>query len=86
MECPTDIYHYNALVQEDWVYLFFDWLDDRLDHIQGDVLQMCPFPSIEQAYIHVRKEALRQAVMSSGDPEVNPGAVYKHWHCGYNVN
>jgi predicted transcriptional regulator len=75
MECTTDIHHYNALVQEDRVYLFLDGLDDRLDHIRGDVLQMSPFPSIEQAYAHVRREALQQAVMSSGEPKVNPGAV-----------
>jgi hypothetical protein len=36
---------------------------------------MRPFPSIEQAYAHVRRDALRHAVMSSGDPDVNPGAV-----------
>jgi len=55
----ADIHHYNALVQEDRVYLFLDGLDDRLDHIRGDVLQMHPFPSIEQAYAHVRREVLR---------------------------
>jgi hypothetical protein len=38
MECATDIHHYNALVQEYRVYLFLDGLDDRLDHIRGDVL------------------------------------------------
>jgi DNA-binding phage protein len=75
MECAADIHHYNALVQEDRIYLFLDGLDDRLDHIRGDVLQMRPFPSIEQAYAHVRREALRQAIMSSGNPDVNPGAV-----------
>jgi hypothetical protein len=75
MECATDIHHYNALVQEYRVYLFLDGLDDRLDHIRGDVLQMRPFPSIEQAYAHVRREALQQSVMSSGEPEVNPGPV-----------
>jgi hypothetical protein len=36
---------------------------------------MRPFPSIEQAYAHVRREALQQSVMSSGEPEVNPGPV-----------
>jgi hypothetical protein len=75
MECAADIHHYNALVQEDRVYLFLDGLDNRVDHIQGDVLQMCHFPSIEQAYTYVLRESLRQAVMSSGDPDVNPGAV-----------
>ncbi|KAL6330091.1 hypothetical protein AAG906_040009 [Vitis piasezkii] len=40
-----------------------------------DVLQMCPFPSIEQAYAHVHMEALRQVVMSNGDPNNTSGAV-----------
>ncbi|RVX22830.1 hypothetical protein CK203_008228 [Vitis vinifera] len=68
MERATDIYHYNKLLQEDHVYTFLDGLDDRLDNIRSDVLQMRPFPSIEQAYAHVRREALRQAVMSTSDP------------------
>lgn len=75
MECPTDIHHYNTLLQEDRVYTFLDGLDDRLDNIRSDVLQMRPFPSIEQAYAHVRREALRQAVMSAGDPDLTSGAV-----------
>ena len=49
MECATDIYHYNKLLQEDHVYTFLDGLDDRLDNIRSDVLQMRPFPSIEQS-------------------------------------
>ena len=68
MERATDIYHYNKLLQEDHVYTFLDGLDDRLDNIRSDVLQMRPFPSIEQAYAHVRREALRQAIMSTSDP------------------
>jgi hypothetical protein len=75
MECPTDIHHYNALLQEDRVYTFLNGIDDRLDNIRSDVLQMRPFPSIEQAYAHVRREALRQAVISAGDPDSTSGAV-----------
>lgn len=40
MECPTDIQHYNSLVQEEQVYVFLDGLDDRLNHIRSDVLQI----------------------------------------------
>jgi hypothetical protein len=65
MECPADIHHYNSLLQEDRVYTFLDGIDDWLDHIRSDVLQMRPFPSIEQAYALVRREALRQAIMSA---------------------
>lgn len=75
MECPTDIQHYNTLVQEDRVYVFLDGLDDRLDHIRSDGLQIQPFPTVEQAYAHVRREALRQAVMTTGSPDDTPGAV-----------
>jgi len=75
MECPADIHHYNTLLQEDQVYTFLDGIDDRLDHIRSDVLQMRPFPSIEQAYAHVHREALRQAVMSAEDTHTAYGAV-----------
>ena len=59
MECATDIYHYNNLLQEDRVYTFLDGLDDRIDNIRSNVLQMRLFPLIEQAYAHVHREALR---------------------------
>lgn len=69
MTCPRDIERYNALVQEDRVYLFLDGLDDRLDNVRADVLQMHPFPTVEQAYARVRREEIRQAVMlSSTEP------------------
>ncbi|XP_034919512.1 uncharacterized protein [Populus alba] len=55
---------YNEL-QEERVYVFLDGLDDHLDHIRCDVLQIKPFPTVEQAYAHVRREALRQAVMTT---------------------
>ena len=75
MECATDIHHYNNLLQEDRIYTFLDGLDDRLDNIRSDVLQMSPFPSIDQAYAHVHIEALQQAVMSTSDPENTSGVV-----------
>jgi hypothetical protein len=38
MECVVDIQHYNDMIQEDWVYVFLDDLDDKLDKIRGDIL------------------------------------------------
>ena len=75
MECAIDIYHYNNLLQEDHVYTFLDGFDDRLDNTRSDVLQMRPFSSIEQVYAHVRKEALRKAIMSTNDPDNTIGMV-----------
>jgi hypothetical protein len=65
MKCEVDIQKYNSIIQEDRVYTFLDGLDDRLDKIRADVLQLHPFPTIEQAYAHVRREYLRQMVMLS---------------------
>lgn len=75
MECAADIHHYNLILQEDIVYVFLDGLDDRLDKIRGDVLQLRPFPTVEQAYAHVRREALRQSVMITGNADSVSGAV-----------
>ncbi|KAK2982003.1 hypothetical protein RJ640_007595, partial [Escallonia rubra] len=63
MKCEFDIEKYNSILQEDGVYTFLDGLDDRLDKIRGDVLQLKPFPTVEQAYAHVRREDLRQSVI-----------------------
>lgn len=74
MECNTDIQKYNSLLQEDKVYIFLDGLDDKLDNIRADVLQMQPFPTVEQAYAQVRREDLRQSVMLKNE-EVIPGGA-----------
>lgn len=57
MKCAIDIQRYNSILQER-VYTLLDGLDDRLDHVRTDVLCLKPFPSIEQAYAHVRREDL----------------------------
>ena len=75
MECPTNIKNYNHLLQEDRVYIFLDGLDDQLDKIRGDVLQMHPFPTIEQAYTHVRREAIQKTVMITGRTNDTLGEV-----------
>uniref|UniRef100_A0A2N9IGY8 Integrase catalytic domain-containing protein n=1 Tax=Fagus sylvatica TaxID=28930 RepID=A0A2N9IGY8_FAGSY len=74
MECANDIQKYNSILQEDRVYIFLDGLDDRLDKTRSDVLQLKPFPTVEQAYAHVRREDVRQMVMTSG-ANTAPGVV-----------
>ena len=74
MECAIDIQKYNSILQEDRVYTFLDGLDDRLDKTRSDVLQIKPFPTVEQAYAFVRREEVRQTVMISG-ADTPPGAV-----------
>ncbi|RVW28069.1 hypothetical protein CK203_097961 [Vitis vinifera] len=74
MKCARDIQKYNSTLQEDRVYVFLDGLDDRLDKIRSDVLQLQPFPTVEQAYAHVRREDIRQAVMTSSS-DIAPGVV-----------
>ena len=58
-----DIEKFNDFIQETRVYTFLDGLDDRLDNVRADVLQMTPFPTVEQAYARVRREATRQGIM-----------------------
>ncbi|KAK2969271.1 hypothetical protein RJ640_021990 [Escallonia rubra] len=74
MKCESDIEKYNSVLQEDGVYTFLDGLDDQLDKIQVDVLQLKPFPTVEQAYAHVHREDLRQSVRLTKDIIVH-GAV-----------
>jgi hypothetical protein len=77
MECASDIHKYNTLLQEDRVYVFLDGLDDRLDKIRSDVLQLQPFPTVEQAYACVRREDTRQSVMltTNGGPTASVMAI-----------
>ena len=75
LKCSIDIQSYNSMLQEERVYIFLDGLADRLDHVRSDVLRLKPFPSIEQAYAHIRREDLRQSMMISGAKVVTSGAV-----------
>ncbi|KAJ8630065.1 hypothetical protein MRB53_023388 [Persea americana] len=57
------------------VYIFLDGLDDRLDNVRSAVLQLKPFPTVEQAYAHIRREDIRQSVMALGAKAAASGAV-----------
>jgi hypothetical protein len=48
---------------------------NRLDKIRADVLQMQPFPTVEQAYAQVRREDLRQFVMLKNKEVISGGAM-----------
>ncbi|KAK6934965.1 Retrotransposon Copia-like, N-terminal [Dillenia turbinata] len=75
MQCAMDIQNYNSILQEERVYIFLDGLDDKLDNIKSDVLQLKPFPTIEQAYAYVQREDTRQTVMTSSMENASNGAV-----------
>ena len=75
MKCEVDIQKYNSMIQEDRFYTFLDGLDDRLDKIRADVLQLQPFPTLEQAYAHVRREDLRQMVMLTKEETISTMAI-----------
>lgn len=59
MECAGDIQKYNLILQEDRVYIFLAGLDDRLDKTRSNMLQLKPFPTVEQAYAYVRWEDVK---------------------------
>jgi len=64
MKCVSDIQKYNALIQEDQVYIYFlDGLDDRLDKIRSDVFQLKLFPIFEQVYAYVQREDIKHTVI-----------------------
>ncbi|XP_078159285.1 uncharacterized protein LOC144554808 [Carex rostrata] len=87
MEHTSDIEKFNSYVQENRVYTFLDGLDDRLDNVRADVLQMNPFPTVEQSFARVRREEMRQVVMMKGD-EVgnNPMALVSRGYKPAEVN
>jgi hypothetical protein len=66
MVCTIDIKKFNKFTQESRVYSFLSGLDDKLDNERGNILQMTLFPTLEQAFARVRKEATRQEIMNKG--------------------
>ncbi|KAL6334617.1 hypothetical protein AAG906_019469 [Vitis piasezkii] len=79
----------------DRVYTFLDGLDDRLDKTRRDVLQLKPFPTVEHAYVFVRKEDVRATVVTC-DPSLflipqvesphDPGTSGKAFHISIHNN
>ena len=85
MECPKDVQWYTAILQEERVYVFLDGLDDQLDQVKSTVLQMQPFPTIEQAYMCIRREMVLQTVMgNSSDEGMGIGLASKELKTGPN--
>jgi hypothetical protein len=74
IEYVVDIHKYNTIIQEDRVYVFLDGLDNRLDKIRGDIMQLRPFPTVDQAYAYIRREAIRLTVMITDNKNIS-GAV-----------
>ena len=75
MEYAVDIDKFNTFIQKTRVYTFLDGLDDSLDGVRAQVVLLSPFPSIEQAYGYVRREANRQGIMVKGDTDSNSLAM-----------
>lgn len=75
MKCKADIQSYNSILQEDRVYSFLNGLDDRLDKVRGVMLQIQPFPTVEQTDEYVRREDLRQVVMLTNEGCTPSGVI-----------
>lgn len=63
------------MIQEERVYDFLDGVDDWLDNIRSDILQLQPFPTVQQAYAHIRRQAVRQTIMNNDEAENIFGVV-----------
>jgi transposase InsO family protein len=84
MLCAADIESFDKFVQESRVYTFLDGLDDKLDMERANILQMTPFPTLEQAFARVRKEVTRQGVMNTEveTEHLAPAAMYSKGYKG----
>jgi hypothetical protein len=80
MECARDIEKFNMFIQKTRVYTLLDGLDDRLDTIRAQVVHMTPFPSLEQAYSLIRREANRQNIMMKDGNESVQNSVAMATH------
>lgn len=75
MDYVVDIDKFNTFIQKTRVYTFLDGLDDLLDGVRAQVVLLNLFPSIEQAYGYVRREATRQGIMIKGGMDSNSLAM-----------
>jgi hypothetical protein len=75
MEYAVDIDKFNTFIKKTRVYIFLDGLDDVLDGVRAQVVMLRLFPSIEQTYKYVRREATRQGIMIKGGMDSNSLAM-----------
>jgi len=75
MTCESDIRRFNLITQEDRVYTFLDGRDDHLDNVRSDVLQIKPFPTVEQAHTFVGREDMRKTMMMTELVDISTGIV-----------
>jgi Retrotransposon gag protein len=73
--CFTDIENRNQEILEERLYIFLGGLDQRLDNIRAEILRTKPFPTIEEAFARVRREDVRQTVMTGRADNSNPMAM-----------
>lgn len=82
MEHAADIDKFNTFIQKMRVYTFLDGLDDTLDGMRAQVVLLSPFPTIEQAYGYIRREATRQGIMIKGIESNSVAMVSKGYKFG----
>jgi hypothetical protein len=75
MEYVVDIDKFNTFIQKMRVYTFLDGLDESLDSVRAQVVVLNPFPTIEQVYGYIRREATRRGIMIKGVTESNSMAM-----------
>jgi transposase InsO family protein len=82
MEYAGDIEKFNTYLQKMRVYTFLDGLDDTLDGVRAQVVLLSPFPTIEQAYGYIRREATRQGIMIKGIESHSAAMISKGYRFG----
>ncbi|XP_078166297.1 uncharacterized protein LOC144560951 [Carex rostrata] len=84
--CATDIANRNQEVQEERLYIFLGGLDRHLDNIRAEILRYQPLPTVEEAFAKVRREDVRQSIMTGRDEGVNPMAMIAQGNGVSNLN
>jgi len=63
MKCSDDIATFNKIKQEQRLYQFLTGIDEKFEVIRRDLLMQEKIPSVEFAYVVVRKEAARLQII-----------------------
>ncbi|KAH6827593.1 hypothetical protein C2S53_020534 [Perilla frutescens var. hirtella] len=63
MKCPTDIDIYNRTIQTQRVYQFLMALEEGYEPVKKEILKWEPLPSVETAYVMVRRETARDRIL-----------------------
>ncbi|VFQ89178.1 unnamed protein product [Cuscuta campestris] len=72
MKCREDMTIFTQIQQQNRLYQFQEAVNKEFDAEKQDILKTEPLPSVEEAYVQIRREAARKGIMKGEGGDHHP--------------